>query len=336
MKSLFKQIRKKTSDRHCNNLKVTKYTCLSPKIIFFSRVSWGLACGWVFLFAGGAWAKVSVNKQFAPININPNQISKLTIELYNNKPTPVTNAAFTDNLPAGVEIADSPNIDNKCGGTVTAVAGGTSVQLTGGIIPPSSTVVGKCSITVDVTSKVNSSNPQTYTNEIPIAGLTGTQDGNTEKNAEAGSASLVVEPLKPVTGSKSFSTDILHGNGEATTMTITLNNPNLLALTEVELTDNLPAGMKVAATPNIQNTCSGTLTATAGSNSVKLTGGTIAKQGSCTIKVNLEASDATVFLNQDVANIISTNNFKTKESITLSSNLLKHLIVHSCRYKRCR
>jgi uncharacterized repeat protein (TIGR01451 family) len=325
MKSIFNQ--KRAIARHTQP-KVTKYT-FTQKTIFFSRVPLGLACGCIFLFAGNAWAKVSVNKQFTPNNINPTQISKLTIELYNNKPTSATNATFTDNLPPGVEVASPLNFVNGCGGTITAVAGGTSVQLTDGVIPASSSVAGKCSITIDVTSKVTSASTQTYVNEIPIDGLTATQDGNTEKNAEAGSASLVVEPLKPVTGSKSFSTTILHGNGSPTTMTITLNNPNFLALTEAELTDNLPPGMKVAAIPSIQNLCGGTLAAAAGSNTVKLTGGTIAPQGSCTIKVNLEASDAKAFLNQDVLNTISTTNFKTKENITLSSDLQKNITVQT-------
>ncbi|WP_052754362.1 beta strand repeat-containing protein [Calothrix sp. 336/3] len=305
MKSIFKEIK--------------ALHLLQPKIIRYTSL--GLACGWVLLFAGDAWAKVSINKQFSPTNINPNQISKLTIELFNNKPTQVTNTTFTDNLPTGVVVADIPNIVNGCDGTLTATPGGTSIVLTGGIIPASTTVAGKCTITIDVTSKVSSTNTQTYVNIIPVNGLTGSQDGNTEKNADEANATLVVEPIRSVTGSKSFSTAVLHGNGTPTTMTITLNNPNLFDLTEAELTDNLPSGTKVAATPAISNSCGGTVTATAGSTIVALANGTITAKSSCTIQVNLEATDATNVRNTDVTNTIPANNLKTKEGITNTSPL---------------
>jgi uncharacterized repeat protein (TIGR01451 family) len=43
----------------------------------------------------------------------------------------------------------------------------------------------------------------------------------------------------------------------------------------------------VAATPNLNNTCSGTATAAAGSSTVSLSGGTVAASGSCAVSVNV-------------------------------------------------
>jgi hypothetical protein len=63
--------------------------------------------------------------------------------------------------------------------------------------------------------------------------------------------------------------------GQVSTQTLTLSNPNGFPLTNVGLLDPFPAGIQVAATPAVTNTCGGTVTAAAGSASVQLSGGTI-------------------------------------------------------------
>src|SRR5262249_50933640 len=60
----------------------------------------------------------------------------------------------------------------------------------------------------------------------------------------------------------------------------------------VAVTDNLPAGLVVATPNGLTNTCGGTATATAGSGSVTLTGGTIAVNSSCTVGVNVTGTTA--------------------------------------------
>lgn len=308
MKSIFKEIRAIARRR------------IQPRPkLFNNKISLGLACTWVMVFASSAWAKIEINKEFNPITINPGQPAKITIRLFNNKDKPVTNASFTDSLPTGVIVATPPNIVNNCGGTVTDAAGGTlaagdtSIKLTGGTIPASAATSGECDITIDVTSNTTASTTQTYVNSIPVNGLTGEQDSITLTNSTPASATLTVEPIKPVTGSKSFSVANIHGNGTPTTMTIILNNPNLLNLTGVAFTDSLPAGTKVAPTPNIQNSCNGTLTATPGAGTVTLASGTIAPQSSCTIKVDLVASDANAFLNQNFTNTIPAGAITTAQ-----------------------
>jgi hypothetical protein len=52
-----------------------------------------------------------------------------------------------------------------------------------------------------------------------------------------------------------------------------------IGLTGVAFTDTLPAGLVVAATPNMTNNCGGTATAVAGSSSVSLSAGTVAAGG---------------------------------------------------------
>jgi Big-like domain-containing protein/autotransporter-like protein/IPT/TIG domain-containing protein len=74
-------------------------------------------------------------------------------------------------------------------------------------------------------------------------------------------------------------------NGPST-LSFTLSNPNAsTTLTGVAFTDNFPANLIVTATNG--NTCGGILSATTGSSSVSLAGGTIAPGSFCTITVNV-------------------------------------------------
>jgi probable HAF family extracellular repeat protein len=90
-----------------------------------------------------------------------------------------------------------------------------------------------------------------------------------------------------------------------TTLTFTLQNPNSTSLSGVAFTDPLPAGL-IVATPNaLTGSCGGTVTAVRGSNSISLTGGTLAASGSCVFSVNVTALDLGLKMNRTF-NITST------------------------------
>jgi len=81
--------------------------------------------------------------------------------------------------------------------------------------------------------------------------------------------------------------------GGTTALTFTLTNPNgATALTGVAFTDVFPPGLLVAATPNVSNTCGGTVTAVAGSGSVSLASGALAAGATCQIRVDATATSA--------------------------------------------
>jgi uncharacterized repeat protein (TIGR01451 family) len=85
-------------------------------------------------------------------------------------------------------------------------------------------------------------------------------------------------------------------DGGTSMLTITLSNPSFSDATlAAALTDTLPAGLVVAATPNAATTCSGTgaVVATSGGGSVTLPAtrsipaGSVSGAGSCTVTVNV-------------------------------------------------
>ena len=91
---------------------------------------------------------------FNPFVIPAGGTSVLTFQLSNPPPNnPAQVVGFTDTLPAGVRIADKPNIGGTCtGGAVTAPAGGNTIVVSDKIVPASATTFVSCSVTVDVTN----------------------------------------------------------------------------------------------------------------------------------------------------------------------------------------
>jgi hypothetical protein len=96
-----------------------------------------------------AAAPPSIAKVFGPASIEVGEVSTLTFTVSNpNATTALTGVAFADSFPAGVVVADVPQANNTCGGTVTAVAAAASVSLTGASLPAG----GNCHLLVDVTA----------------------------------------------------------------------------------------------------------------------------------------------------------------------------------------
>ena len=256
-----------------------------------------------------AFASVGVNKTFNPTNVSAGQVSTLTVILLNNNTLPATAAAFTDNLPGTVVVATPANTTTGCGGTVTAASGASSFSFAGGTIPAASGgVAGQCSITVDVVSPTAG----VFINNIPANSLSSSQ-GTNSQNANA---TLTVAALRNITGTKAFAPGNLHGGGNPSTVTITLTNPNGVALTTAAFNDALPAGLAIATTPNASTTCgAGTVTATAGAATASLAAGTIPAAGSCTVKFDVVASAPNAVANGNVTNTIGAGAVTTAQGV---------------------
>ena len=240
----------------------------------------------------------SLGKAFSPATIRAGNVSTLTITL-NNPNASVANlsAPLTDTFPVGVVIAASPNAATTCTGTgaVIAVAGGTSVTLPATRSIPAN---GSCRVTVNVTPAHGGS----YFNTLP-AGALQTSNGS---NAGPAVATLTVPQPAAVMLGKAFSPDTIDA-GDASTLTITLSNPNAsVANLSAPLTDTLPIGVVIAAIPTTN--CGGPLTGNIGDGAVTLTTGSIPANGSCTVTVSVTAPIGGSYLNTLAAGALQTSN----------------------------
>ena len=228
----------------------------------------------------------------------PGQNSVLTLQITNPNATGVTQLSLADILPANVVIATVPNASTNCtGGSVQADAAATSLRLTGATLGAGQT----CTVTLNVLSNSSGS----YTNRIATGAIT-TLEGVSNENAT--SAQLVIST--PPTVSKQFVPSVM-APGASSTLTIYLGNANATAATlSAALTDNLPTApgsVVVAATPNVQTSCPGAVTATALSGFVRYASGALVPAGGCSISVDVTGSSPGSYNNNIAAGSLATN-----------------------------
>lgn len=247
-----------------------------------------------------------VNTEFIPNSIPSGGKSTLSITIFNPNPFALSlstaPAALTDSLPVGVTFADPVNVTNTCGGTVNTT--GTTLTLIGGSVPAKvGLVFGSCTITVDVTSIVAT----THINTIPAENLKATDPTGTISvtNTTPASNNLLVTALQPPSLSKGFTPNTLYV-GQNSQLSITIRNNDLnYSLTNVSVTDNLPANVVIANSTVTSNGCgSPTVNVAANDTSVTISNATIAKNGVCVVSVNVTSSVAGVYLNTIPANAI--------------------------------
>ena len=242
-----------------------------------------------------ATTPLTVVKAFTPASIGTGDTTLLKITLTNPNAFAVTGAAFTDSYPASMVNTATPGAvitGTGCAGTVTAAANGSSLALSAGNVPASSS----CDITVNVSSAtantyVNSTGSVTTTNAGTSSSVNGT---------------LVV--LSHITVLKAFTpTSVVAGS--ASVLKITLTNPNAVAITGAAFTDTYPGGLVNTGTPGgaISGAgCSGTVTAAANGTSLALSGASVPAGGSCDITANVTSATAGSYVNNSGA--ISTAN----------------------------
>ncbi|HTA43458.1 MAG TPA: hypothetical protein VK789_13475, partial [Bryobacteraceae bacterium] len=210
----------------------------------------------------------SISKAFTPSSIPLGANATLSFTITNpNAAATLTNVAFTDALPSGLMTTGS--VSGSCGGgTITVVS--TSVSLAG------ATLAANTSCTFSI--MIAAATAGVYTNvtsNVTGSGLTGNQ------------ARATLAVVAPAVVSKSFSPDKILPGG-TTTVSVTIMNPNATgALTGVAFTDTLPAGLIVNTPSAVNSSCGGTATATPGSGTISLSGGSIAAGGSCTVSATV-------------------------------------------------
>jgi uncharacterized repeat protein (TIGR01451 family) len=127
---------------------------------------------------------IAISKSFSQTTIAQGTTAVLTLTLLNTNAFILTNAVFTDTLPSGMVVDNTPAVTNTCGGNIDATANSGFIKLTNGGIPATAT----CQITVTVKAKTAG----TLTNTIPIGALT---TGTGLQNKKAAIATIEVTPV---------------------------------------------------------------------------------------------------------------------------------------------
>jgi uncharacterized repeat protein (TIGR01451 family) len=215
-------------------------------------------------------------KGFAPTAILQGGTSTLTFTIDNTASALAASSLdVTDNLPVEVAIADSPNASVTCtGGTLTAVAGASTITYTGGSVAAAAI----CTVQVDVTSTTFGAHVNTTGDLTSSSGNSGTA-----------SDTFTVEP--PPTFSKGFAPSAI-GAGSTSTLTFTIDNTaSMLAANSLAFIDDLSSGVVIDFPANAVSTCTGgTLSAPDGGLTISYSGGQVAANSTCTISVNVTSS----------------------------------------------
>ncbi|MGI9543155.1 MAG: hypothetical protein ACR2MX_07845, partial [Cyclobacteriaceae bacterium] len=133
---------------------------------------------------------------------------------------------------------------------------------------------------------------------VPNSATTATVDlGSALEGIWGGAFVISNEIAFPAVASKNFTSSTVTV-GDESTVTIIVDNPaNGVTLTNFGITDNFPAGMTIAATPNASSSCGGSITATPGASSFVVTGGSLAPGASCTFVFDVVTSTDGSFVN---------------------------------------
>lgn len=252
----------------------------------------------------------TVSKAFGAATIPQNGSTTLTLSVTNNGLVGITGVGLTDLFPAGLVLASPTGLSpaSPCGGTLDAwngssasalAAGAGGLRLSGGAI---ATPGGSCSFSVNVTSATAGSYANTASGASSSLGSTG---------PASNTATLLV--LAPPTVAKSFSPTTI-GKNQSSLLTLTLGNPNSVAITGAGFTDIYPLNLVNAATPGVVNTCGGSVTAVGGGGSLALAGATIPAGGGCSITATVTSAVIGSYLNTVAAGAVTTANTPANSS----------------------
>lgn len=246
------------------------------------------------------------------VNKSEGVVTRMNLVLTNESVSALNSLTISDTLPTAgpfqqLRVATPANINNTCGGVVTATAGSTSIALNAGTVPASvGGTAGTCLLEVDVVGAAG-----VYPNTANTAAVRPNGDGSSTPVNDSDAATLTYNDALQVT---KFFDPTSTGDGGGSTATIRLTNLDAgRPITGVSVTDNLPSGaatMLVAAPSNAYTTCGGstTITAAPGSGLVTLTGATIAPGSACDLRFDVDVTGTTDWVNTIPAGGVTADN----------------------------
>jgi hypothetical protein len=224
-----------------------------------------------------------------------NGTARLYISIQNPNNDILSSITLSDQLPAGLVIASPLTVataDWDTTGTVTAVAGASTVSLSG-----FATSHDGGSLTVNVTGTTAGRKTDDIT-------------ANSGYGAPTAIGQAVIDVIAPPTISAAFGTSSITLGG-TTSLTFTITNPNVAQVGEtvasagaapaapvlgtlsgIGFTDTLPAGLRVASPNGLTTTCDGSAVAGAGGTTISLTGVSLDPTASCQLVLNVLAVGA--------------------------------------------
>jgi uncharacterized repeat protein (TIGR01451 family) len=286
-------------------------------------------------------SRTSANPQTAneggTLQVFAGETARLTLQL-SNAGGALTNISLTQNLPAGLEIADNVT-STTCGGmTITAVPGATSFTISGGNLAAATpTALANCLARVNVRAAAAG----TYTNTINVGTISSQSGAGTSNNLNSSNITLQVSNTAPVGGVGLSSGIRFAGNMNSAFYASNAISAGNIARMEISVTNNsgvilsgvgfgaagvaLPAGVRLAAAPNITTTCAGgtaTFTAdvTPGIDAIFLSGGNLDRRQTCRVFVSVVSDTPNTYTGVTIANtFVSQNASNAAETYTNSA-----------------
>ena len=216
--------------------------------------------------------------------VGTNGTYTLTVTNLGDLTTSTTPVVVTDTLPAGLTFVSGTGTGwTAC----TAVGLVVTCNRVAGNAIAANTSAPPITLSVSVGAAAAAASP--VTNNVSVAG--GNEPaGNAGNNSDADITEVYFSPVI----AKSFSPATISAGGTSA-LALTISNPagNTVSLAGLALVDPFPAGMVVATTPALTNTCGGTLLvgSAQGDSLISLTGGATGGAGtSCSITVNVTST----------------------------------------------
>ncbi len=229
-----------------------------------------------------------------------------TVVISNTTGSVVSGAVFTDPAVANLTVG---SVSCTAGGGASCPASSTVPAMQGsGIALPDMPINSTLTFTITGTVATVTS-PTTLTNTAIVS-----------IGSASNPASDTDTILAPPTVTKVFSPSNIGVNGTST-LTITLINPDAVAITGAAFLDTYPANMLNTGTPGAATTCTGgTVTAAANGSALSLSGATIPASGSCTVTVNVTGTAVGSYANS--TGTITTTNAGTGSAASGTLNVL--------------
>ncbi|UBM60843.1 immunoglobulin domain-containing protein [Marinilongibacter aquaticus] len=238
--------------------------------------------GIVALFcAQQLFAQPTFTATVSPSGVGMNTISRLTFKIDNSQGgTPVTDLAFTCNLPAAVTLADPVDLYYPSfEGTLSAPDGGSAITLNGGQVGPYETL----EIKVNITSGVKGS----YS---IVSGDLTSNVGN------SGPASTTFNVNKDILFSAEFSPSTVWV-GRKSTITYTVENTGSGNVFNGTFTAPLPDGLDLVSPLSYSTTCTAGINTTAeGGRILNVVSVYLPSKSSCTISYDVTSAFANSYL----------------------------------------